>query len=66
MSSRELAPPDKFEECPNCGNEDIETWTETVEYGRPTNWQSRGAVAPKYKTKKARFFYCEDCRWSRP
>ena len=66
MYEDEPTPEDEFEGCPDCGHDDLETWVETVEVGPPLNRNSRGNVAPKYRTKKARFFFCPNCKWGRP
>ena len=51
------------DECPECGNEELESWTEELEYGQPLNWQSRGNVAPKYRTRRVRIHGCDQCGW---
>lgn len=68
MSDRP-APHDYYEECPECGTEDLKTWVEKVEYGGPTNWRHKPvAEAPRYRTKPVRFFVCtnDECGWGRP
>ena len=51
-------------ECPACsGTAWAGFYSEEVEVGRPTNTNSRGAVAPHYETTTVRFceFRCMDC-----
>lgn len=64
--SHDIAPPDEYEGCPRCDSEDLETWVEEIEHGRPLNEFSRGAEAPRYRTKPVRFFACNNCDWHRP
>lgn len=55
---------ESFDECPDCGCEEIDTWTAEVEYGSPTNLHSRGAVAPNYRTNTITRGYCPECDWN--
>lgn len=51
-------------ECPHCGeNAWCEIVTEEVEYGQPTNTNTRGNVAPNYKRKPIDFCIgkCPEC-----
>lgn len=58
---------DKYPEkitCPACKGKAYGCfYSEKVEYGQPTNTHTRGAVAPKYKTKTVRFceYECPEC-----
>jgi hypothetical protein len=63
------APEDEYEECPRCGHDEIATWVDTVEVGKPLNDSHKPvAEAPRYRTTKARFFYCKrkGCHWGKP
>lgn len=50
-------------ECPECGNVDLDEHREEIEYGKPTNTNTRGAVAPNYKTRPALIIGCPECEW---
>lgn len=54
---------ESYDACPDCGNEEIAVWQEEVEYGNPTNLNSRGAEAPRYRTRTVTMAACDECGW---